>query len=150
MNLPAGNAAAVPNPDTLITTGAEIKALSSELAKRQLPVSIRGVVTAFRSRYTGAVIQDSTRGVFVDLLNLPGAKFLRRGEFYQIDGVTGPGFFAPVVVAQRITHLGPGQLPMPLRATRDQLVNGSLDTEYAEIDGIKQTQLAEWPFNNAS
>ena len=134
-SLPADNAV-VAGPEAVLLRAAEIKALSSELAKRQLPVSIRGVVTAFRSRYTGAVIQDSTRGVFVDLLDLPGGEFLRRGEFYQIDGVTGPGLFAPVVVARRITHLGPGQLPTPLRATREQLVNGSLDTEYVEIDGI--------------
>ena len=54
----------------------------------------------------------------------------------QIDGVTGPGFFAPVVVAQRITHLGPAQLPEPTRATFERLVNGSLDTEYVEISGV--------------
>ena len=119
-----------------ISTAAEIKALSSDLAKRELPVSIRGVVTAYLSKYRGAAVQDSTKGVFVDLHEVGEAEPLQRDEFCQIEGVTGPGLFAPLVVARRIIHLGPGQLPKPLHATLDQLVNGSLDTEYAEIVGV--------------
>lgn len=120
-----------------ISSAAEIKALSADSAKQELPVSIRGVVvTPYISKYSGAVVQDSTRGVFVVLDNLPEAEPLQRGEFCQIEGVTGSGAFAPVVVARRITHLGLGQLPKPVRATWDQLVNGSLDSEYVEIDGV--------------
>lgn len=119
---------------TTISTAAEIKALSAEQANQKLPVSICGVVTACFAKY--AVVQDSTKGVFVDLLGLPEVKPLQRGEYCQIDGVTGPGSFAPVVVAHRIIRLGPGQLPKPLRPTWDQLMNGSLDDEYAEIVGV--------------
>jgi len=120
-----------------ITTVAEVKALSAELAKQQLPVSIRGVITTVLPEYDGAVVQDSTRGIFI---YLPDAKkselSLRRGEFYQIDGVTGPGLFAPVIVPRRITRLGAGQWPQPQHATWAHLVNGSLDTQYVEIDGV--------------
>jgi len=119
-----------------ISTVAEIKTLSPELAMRAFPVSIRGVVTACVSKNAGAVVQDFTRGVFVDLQQLPGSEPLQRGELCQIDGVTGPGLFSPVVVARRVTHLGPSQLPKPQKATWDQLVNGSLDAEYAEIEGV--------------
>ena len=120
-----------------ISSAAEIKALSSDQAKQGLPVSIRGVaVTPYISKYSGAVVQDSTRGVFVALNNLPEAELLQRGEFCQIEGVTSPGAFAPVVDARQITHLGLGQLPRPMRATWDQLVNGSLDSEYVEMDGV--------------
>ena len=122
--------------DSTITTAAEIKALSSDMAKQELPVSIRGVVTFCISKFVGGVVQDSTKGVFVDMKNLQDAEPMRRGEFYQVEGVTGPGLFAPVVVANRITHLGPGRLPEPLRATWDQLVNGSIDTQFAEIEGV--------------
>ena len=120
-----------------ITTAAEIKALPSELAKQQLPVSVCGVVTAVLPAFvSGAVVQDSTKGIFVSLQDIRDAKPLQRGEFCQIEGVTGPGLFAPIVVARRITHLGAGQLPQPLHATREQLINGSLDTQYAEIEGV--------------
>jgi len=132
----AGAGVSGTNGFPVLSTAAEVKALSPPLAEQRFPVSIRGVVTAFSSKHTGAVIQDSTRGVFVDLGYLQGGEAIARGEFYQVDGITGPGFFAPSVIAQRITRLGAGQLPKPVRATWGQLMNGSLDTEYAEIDGL--------------
>jgi len=116
---------------------AEIKTLSRKLAEQQIPVSIRGVVTTCLPEYYGAVLQDSTRGIYVYLSDLK--KFdlpVQRGEYYQVDGITGPGLFAPIVVARRISHLGAGQWPQALHATWAQLVNGSLDTQYAEIDGV--------------
>lgn len=120
-----------------IVTVAEIKTLSPELARQEIPVSVRGVLTAFIPQIYGAVLQDSTRGIFV-YLKEPKAfeSQLKTGEYYQIDGVTGPGLFAPVLVARKITHLGAGQWPQPLHATYARLVNGSLDTQYAEIDGV--------------
>jgi len=118
----------------VISTVAEIKALAPELANKRLPVAIRGVITATVNG--GAVIQDATRGIYVFLpRNVPPWP-LQRGEICRIDGVTSSGLFAPSILAQRITHLGNGQLPQPLQATSDQLVNGTLDTEYAELEGV--------------
>jgi signal transduction histidine kinase len=136
-NQSALQAASFANTTPPIVTVAEIKTLSPDLARRQLPVSIRGVLTTALPEFQGAVLQDSTRGIFVYLQDVNKSELpLQRGQFYQIDGVTGPGLFAPVIVARRITHLGPGQWPQPLRATWSQLVNGSLDTQYVEIDGV--------------
>jgi signal transduction histidine kinase len=39
-------------------------------------------------------------------------------------------------LAQRIEHLGLGVLPEPIRPTWDQLMDGALDTEYVEIQGV--------------
>ncbi len=130
---PASAATTIP----AITTAAEVKALSADMANQELPVSVRGVVTAILADYLrGAVIQDYTKGVFISLQYIPDPKLLQIGEFYQVDGVTGSGAFAPVVVARNITHLGAGFLPQPIRATWDQLRNGSLDTQYIEIEGV--------------
>lgn len=128
--IPATNGVAV------IETAEEIKALSVDSARQALPVSIRGVITASVSKHTGVVVQDSTGGVYVELRGFSRADPLQRGEYCEVEGVTGPGLFAPMIVSHRITRLGWGQLPKPLRPTRDQLSNGSLDTEYAEIDGV--------------
>ncbi|MGA2542386.1 MAG: carbohydrate-binding protein [Verrucomicrobiota bacterium] len=133
-NPSAFDTTSAPNGIPAIRTVEEIKMLPPDLARQELPVSIRGVVTALL--FQSAVVQDSTKGIYVFLQDLDKSEPVKRGEFYQIDGVTGPGLFAPVIVARRITHLGSGQWPQPLHATWDQLVNGSLDTQYAEIDGV--------------
>jgi signal transduction histidine kinase len=136
-NSSASDTASTANGIPAIATVADIKALPPDLANQQLPVSIRGVVTAVLPTFLGgAVVQDSTKGIYISLQDITGPKLLQRGEFCQIEGVTGPGMFAPIIVARRITHLGAGQLPQPLHATREQLMNGSLDTQYAEIEGV--------------
>ncbi len=122
------------NETPVLTTAAEVKALSPELAQQRLPVSLRGVLTDAKRPF--AVLQDSSRGVYVDLGQVQAGKPLRRGEYCQVDGVTGPGLFAPIVLAQRVTRLGVGQMPTPVRATWVQLMNGGLDTEFAELDGV--------------
>lgn len=124
-------------PMPTITTAAEVKALSAAEAKQQRPVSIRGIVTALLPAFIhGAAVQDSTKGVYVALQELNEPQPLQIGEYCQVDGVTGPGLFAPVIVAHHVRHLGAGLWPQPLHATWDQLINGSLDTQYAEIEGI--------------
>jgi signal transduction histidine kinase len=117
-----------------LSTAAEVKALSPQLAEQRLPVSIRGVVTLAKRPF--AVIQDSTKGVYVDLSNVQAGEPIRRGEICQVEGVTGAGLFAPIIIGQRVIRLGVGQLPMPVRATWAQLMNGGLDSEYVEIDGV--------------
>lgn len=120
---------------SLLQTAAEIKALPREAAQQEFPVLIRGVVTAAISMHTGVVVQDPTGGVYVEVSDLTLPRALQRGDLCEIEGVTGPGGFAPVVVPRRITRLGYGRLPKPVVATRDQLLNASLDTDYVEIDG---------------
>lgn len=136
-SLPGAERSLSTNQVAVLTTAAEIKALPAEVARQRLQVSVRGVVTAVLPAFqSGAVIQDGTKGIYISLTELRNRPPLQRGDFCQVEGVTGPGLYAPVVTARRVTHLGPGVLPKPLHASRDQLINGSLDTQYAEIDGV--------------
>jgi len=82
------------------------------------------------------VIQDSTRGIFVDRIDPIISELLHIGDLLEIEGVTDPGAFAPCVLARKTIRLGMGTLPQPIRPTWDQLINGSLDTQYVEIHGI--------------
>jgi signal transduction histidine kinase len=45
------------------------------------------------------------------------------------------------VYARRVSCLGAGLLPEPVRPTWDQLINGSLDAQYVEVQGIVTTVL---------
>ncbi len=114
----------------------QIQSLSKDEAARHLPVRIQGVVTSrapLSFRYL--TIQDETRGIFVrqapTLLSPPNV-----GEFCELVGYTDAGDFAPIVVAEEVTVLGQGRLPAPARPTWNELINGSMDIQWVEFQGL--------------
>ena len=116
-----------------LTTVAQVKHLIRAEALRGYPVKMRGVITARLG--DGFTIQDSTWSVFMRWRDRPDHDPLRIGEYWEIEGLTYMGF-APNVHIVRATCLGPGIMPEPLHPTRDELLNGSLDTQYVEIQGV--------------
>jgi signal transduction histidine kinase len=133
------------NPGALpvLTTGAEVHRLKREQTQRGFPVKIRGVITSVLPEHQAFVIEDSTRGLYVEDHSEVRSGPPQVGEFMEIEGVTGPKYFAPIVNAQRVRSLGAGRLPDPVQPTWDQLMNGSLDAQYVEIQGIVTAVLAD-------
>jgi signal transduction histidine kinase len=125
-----GTAAALP----VLTSAKQIQYLSREEARRGYPVRIRGVVIATYTWQNSFVLQDATHGIFVR--GLPDGNPPKLGDFYEVDGLTDPGDFAPTALAERVKCLGAGRMPEPLHPNRDQLINGSLDAQYVELQGI--------------
>ena len=116
----------------LLTKVIQIKSLSRQEAQRRYPVKIQGVVTA---KIGGDfVIQDSTWSVYTYWVGIPG-ELPRLGDYWEVEGVSSVDF-APDVAVRRATYLHVGILPEPLRPTRAELINGSLDTQYIEVQGI--------------
>jgi signal transduction histidine kinase len=123
-------------PLPLLTTAGEVHRLKRENAERGYPARIRGVITCVVPERQAFVIQDTTRGLYVE-----GHYEIRSGppqigELLEVEGFTDPSLFAPIINGRKVTSLGAGQLPEPVRPTWDQLVNGSLDAQYVEIQGI--------------
>lgn len=127
----------------LLSSAAEIHRLKREEAQREYPVKIRGVITSVLPEHQAFTIQDSTRGIYVIDFSESRSDPPRIGEFLEVEGTTEPGQFAPVVNALRVRSLGVGDLPEPVRPTRDQLLNGSLDGQYVELQGILTAVLAD-------
>lgn len=119
-----------------LTSAAAVHGLKREEAQRRFPVRLRGVITSVLREHQAFTIQDASRGLYVVDFSSSRPMQARLGEFLEVEGVTDPSLFAPVVNAQRVRSLGQGQLPDPVRATWDQLVNGSLDAQYVELQGI--------------
>jgi signal transduction histidine kinase len=117
----------------LLSTVEQVKRLSREEAQRGYPVKIRGVVTA--PQLNGFFIQDSTWAIYVRLGDPANMELPKMGDYCEFEGVTFAEF-APNVRAHRVVRLGAGTLPEPLHPTWDQLINGSLDTQYVEVQGI--------------
>ncbi len=134
-NLPTMSAKA---SDSLVLTNAEqIQRLTRQQAAENCPVLIRGVVTCALPGFGAAVVQDNSASIYIDHWNASqGMPQQVVGELVQVEGVTDPGQFAPRVDASRVSRLGSAGLPSPVRPYWDQLINGSLDTKFVEIEGI--------------
>jgi signal transduction histidine kinase len=114
----------------------QVQSLRLEDAKRALPVHIRGVVTSMGARYDFWLsIQDDTRGIFVKTDGISNG-IPAFGDFCEIIGHSGAGDFAPIVVADEIHRLGRGDLPEPARPAWSELINGSLDVQWVEFQGL--------------
>jgi len=120
----------------ILTTAEQVHRLTREEASKGYQAVIRGVITCPMPQYEAVVVQDSTRGVYVSDVGASLGESPGLGELVEIEGVTDPGEFAPHLRARRLKRLGTGALPQPVRATWDQLSNGSLDTQYVEIEGV--------------
>ena len=140
--LEASPAAVAENMETnvtglpLLVNAAEIHRLKREEAQRGYLVKIRGVITSVLPEHQAFTIQDSTRGIYVVDFSESRSDPPRIGDFLEVKGTTDPSLFAPVVNASQVQILGEGELPEPIHPTWDQLMNGSLDAQYVEIQAI--------------
>jgi signal transduction histidine kinase len=116
-----------------LATIEQVKRLSREEAQRGYPVKIRGIITSPLNG--GFFIQDATWAIYVRWPGLSDREDPRAGDYWEVEGETFVEF-APNILAHRAERLGTGTLPTPLRPTWDQLINGSLDTRYVEVQGI--------------
>jgi signal transduction histidine kinase len=114
-----------------------VQSLPLAEAKRALPVHVRGVVTDSKSAIYERLmsIQDDTRGIFLVVISYTNA-LPAFGEYVDVRGHSGAGDFAPVIIADKITSLGVGHLPEPVKPTWTELLNGSMDVQWAELQGL--------------
>jgi PAS domain S-box-containing protein len=117
-----------------LTTVAQVRRLSAEEARKSYPVHVRAVVTYTESRRAQFFVQDQTEGIYVSawrhLFELPA------GQLVDVVGRSEPGLFAPIIDSPRVTILGPAPLPKPTRVSFDDLLTGSLDSQWVEVEGL--------------
>ena len=135
----SNNSTSAGSQSRVLSTAEEVHRLSRKEAADGQRVLIRGVVTCTLPEYKAAVVQDATGGIYFDLWNPPLGEPPPIGEFVEVEGTTDPGKFAPLIHATRLTRNGPRDLPTPVRPYWDQLINGSLDTTFVEVEGIVST-----------
>jgi len=120
----------------VLATLMQVQSLSSDDAARRLPVTIRGVVTAIgQAKDHWMAVQDDTRGGFVNL-DIVSNIVPVVGQYWTVIGYTRPGDFAPIVVAEHASFHGPGRMPGPVHPSWNQMVNGSMDVQFVEIEGL--------------
>ena len=131
---------ASPGPQGPLTSVAAVRGLAPADAARGLPVHVRGRITYHDGLWTVMFVQDASSGIFVYTSQLTHTMpDVLPGDDVDIVGQTGPGDFAPVVVAHTMRIQGHGALPAPLPARLEQLVSGRLDSQLVEITGVVRT-----------
>lgn len=126
---------AVAAGSTLLTNAVDIRALRAEESVKHLPVHVRG--TVLDSGGTGIDISDGATAVYVLGSRNPSAvSGLRPGDYVDVEGVTDPGEFAPIIMLTSLRKIGTKPVPPPRQVTFDELASGGMDAQWVEISGI--------------
>jgi signal transduction histidine kinase len=119
-----------------LRTAAAVRELSVEQAQAGVRIKLRGVVTFFNENLYSRFIQDETAGIYLQYSTNTPTPLLEAGQLVEVDGVSSPGEYAPIIMPSRINILGKSDLPAPKRATYERLASGQEDSQFVEIAGI--------------
>ncbi|WP_353568886.1 ATP-binding protein [Haloferula sargassicola] len=111
----------------------QIRRLQPDEASQARPVTVSGVITMAAPEFL--VIQDPTGGVYVRYASRDSVGHPRVGECWEIDGVTDPGDFSPMLRGAEARYGSRAPLPEPARPSWEQIVSGGLDAEMVELEG---------------
>lgn len=134
---------AAPPPGAL-THCADIRGLTREQAAEKRPVEVVGVVTYVANEDGDAfVLEDPSEAIYVTWRgrqkdSSPGSAAPRVSARVRVRGVTGPGGFAPVVIASEVVVEGEKPIAPPAKQTLSQLRTGTFDCHRVEMQGIVQ------------
>jgi signal transduction histidine kinase len=118
----------------LLTHADQVRQLNPEQAAMGYPVRVRGVVTDDVPA-PDFFVQDSTAGVFVEGAKSP--TFTHHfGDLIEVEGITGPGKFAPVIIETKSRVLGKADVPRTRLFSFDELDDGQLDSQWVRVRGI--------------
>ena len=131
-------------PQSVITKVAAIRNLLPEEAAKQLPVRLQGVATYVFDTHS-CFIQDDSAGIFVG--NGSELPVLIPGDMVELEGVSGPGEFAPIVHPAAVKIVGHTNLPPPVRVTYDELLTGREDSQWVEVSGLVRAVFNETATN---
>ncbi len=123
-------------PQTLpiLTRADQVRRLTPEQAAQGYPVRVRGVVTDDVPA-PDFFVQDSSAGIYVEGNTLHNFAH-HFGDLVEVEGVTGPGKFAPVILERNLKVLGTGKLPKTRLYSFEELADGQLDSQWVQVRGI--------------
>jgi hypothetical protein len=119
-------------PYRVLTTAAEVRSLSAAEAEKHYPVKLHGVVTFYDDGLFSRFLQDDTAGIYLEVTNKLA---LQAGQLIEVEGATGSGEFAPVVVPTSVKVVGEGKIPYAKLSSLERLLSGAEDSQMVEING---------------
>ena len=130
----AARAQAPDHPLPLLVHAEQVRHLSPEQAALGYPVRVRGVVTDDVPS-PDFFVQDSGAGVYVEG-SRSGNLEHHFGDLIEVEGVTGPGKFAPVIIERTSHVVGKAALPKTRVYSFSELSGGQFDSQWVRVRGI--------------
>jgi signal transduction histidine kinase/CheY-like chemotaxis protein len=124
----------------ILTNTRAAHSLTSEQSARKYPVHLRVVVTYYDPyidpRHGVLFVCDSSGCIFVSVPSQPILP-LNAGTLIDLEGVTGPGGFAPIIEQPKIRVVGESHVPAEApRVSLTQMMTGAKDGQWVEVEGL--------------
>ena len=121
----------------VLTTVDEVRRLDPRDAALGHEIKVRASVTLVDLPWNILMIQDATAGIYVFASQLEhDLPPCRPGDIVEVEGESGPGEFAPMIVARRLAVVGHADLPRARATTLGRLLAGLEDSQLVEFDGV--------------
>jgi signal transduction histidine kinase len=127
-----------------LTQVEKIRSLSREETAQALPVKLTGVV--IYNSWSSLVLHDGKASIYLDFEhasrkgvwngNFPNLRSIEPGTGVEVEGLTDPGGFSPMVMVAKFRAIGPMPIPPPLRPTPDEMLSSSHDSRWVEVEGV--------------
>jgi signal transduction histidine kinase len=121
-------------PHPTLRTAAEVRRLSPAEAREARPIRLEAVVTYNDPETRHLFVQDRTAGIYVEAWR--HIHRLQPGDLVEIEGVSAPGDFVPIVAEPRVRVTGRAPLPAPRRVRPPELRGGQEDSQWIEVEGV--------------
>ena len=128
--------------DVILRQIAQVRSLRPEMAARPYRAVVRGVVTYWDPGSFTLFVQDESAGIYVAPHGV-AIPDLHAGDYVEVDALTGPGDFAPVLVKPRFTVLRRDAMPAAAQCTLDALLAGLADSQWVQIEGVVRKAATE-------
>jgi signal transduction histidine kinase len=133
-----------------LTNIAQCRALSANEAARARPVLLQAVVIHKATPADRAlVVADDSGCIYLLATNNTLSPF-HQGDLVQINGVSDPGEFAPIVKVSKARRVGNAPLPEARRVSYQEIISGAMDAQWVEITGVIQRHYEEVPGSDIS
>ena len=123
-------------PGGVLTNAAQIRNLTITQAAQGLPVHLRGVVISEADPPGHAVVlADASAGIYALAAKSLFAT-VHRQDWVELEGVTDPGQYAPIVRVSSVHKKGVAPIPPPRLVSYQDLITGALDGQWVEVAGV--------------
>lgn len=110
-----------------------VRQLSPEQAAHSVPVRLTGAVMDLSGWKNSFFFQDASGGISIDRTDTADVHV---GDQVEVIGTSNPGLFAPIVLASSVTVVGHAPPAPAHRVTLDEMVGGSQDSQWVEVQGV--------------